>query len=106
TTHCSVVLFVCTLRILRRSALSLAARWLPRCAHMRRIFQWLLLSLVSTQPLFSVELSPCEAFGAARAVFVGQAGVPVVASVTFADGLRTTLKLSLVSVERAYRGAA
>jgi hypothetical protein len=51
-------------------------------------------------------LSPCDAFGAARAVFIGQAGVPVVAPVTFADGLRTTLKLSPVTVERAFRGVA
>jgi len=54
----------------------------------------------------AADLSPCEAFGAARAVFVGQAGAPVVATVTFADGVRTTLKLSPLTVERAFRGVA
>lgn len=71
-----------------------------------RILPWLLLSLLPASPLFAAELAPCDAFGAARAVFVGQAGVPVVARVTFPDGLRTTLKLSPVTVERAFRGVA
>src|SRR5262245_40380248 len=71
---------------------------------MARTVPWLLLSLLSAQPAFSAELSPCEAFGAARAVFIGQAGEPVVAPVTFADGLQTTLKLSPVTIERRFRG--
>lgn len=76
----------------------------PSTPLMPYILPWVLLSLLSPQPEFSTESSPCEAFGAARAVFVGQAGVPGVAPVTFADGLRSTLKLSPVTVERAFRG--
>jgi hypothetical protein len=71
---------------------------------MQYILSWLVLSLLSPQPARPTESSPCAAFGAARAVFVGQAGVPGVAPVTFADGLRSTLKLSPLTVERAFRG--
>jgi hypothetical protein len=65
-----------------------------------------LLSLIASGPVIAEQISPCEAFGAARAVFIGRAEAPVTRSVIYEDGLRTTLKLSPVVVERAFRGAA
>ena len=65
-----------------------------------------LVSLFGTAGILAGPLSPCEAFGAARVVFIGRAGAPVLRSVIFEDGLRTTLKLSPIVVERAFRGVA
>ena len=73
---------------------------------MGRVFACLLFSLLSSERLFAAELSPCEAFGAARAVFIGQAGAPVLRSITYDNGLRTTLKVSPITVERPFRGVS
>src|SRR5690348_1475292 len=72
---------------------------------MLRAFVCLVVSLMASEGLAGQQ-SPCEAFGAARAVFIGRAEAPVLRTVVFDDGLRTTLKLSPLLVERAFRGVA
>ena len=53
------------------------------------------------------ELSPCEAYSAADAVFIGEAGSPVRRTVTLPDGqVAAHAILSPVAVERAFRGVS
>lgn len=52
------------------------------------------------------ELSPCDAYGAADAVFIGTAGPPVRRPVHSWDGSVSNVKFSPVLVERAYRGVS
>jgi hypothetical protein len=49
-------------------------------------------------------LSPCEAFGAAAAVFIGEAAAPTYVNVRQSNGRVVPIKVSPVSVERVFRG--
>jgi hypothetical protein len=54
----------------------------------------------------AAELSPCEAYGAAVAVFVGEAGAPVRRLVAQTDGPPVWETVSPVTVERSFRGVS
>ena len=71
---------------------------------MRAAFVCLVVSMMFRGGPSRAQISPCDAFGAARAVFIGRAADPVLRPVVYEDGLRTTLKLSPINVERSFRG--
>src|SRR5687768_14411412 len=62
--------------------------------------------VMSAPPLASTELSPCDAHGAADAVFIGEAGPVVHRRVQFAQPHIVIAEITFIafSVERAFRG--